>query len=230
MLIAVINEGSRVSNVEVQRMCKAVEKQLRLHVAPAWNQKAPSVKFYTTKTRVPGYAWVVNIVDSPNVAGALGYHSEDNNLIDAFIFCNPILDNGGAVFDASNPAGASVSSVLSHELCEMFMDRFANCWVDGPSLPQGSEYAMELCDPVEGNSYMIDGISVSNFIFPSWTNIQAKVPENMPLDYMKELSAPFTMSKGGYMIVRKNGKVNQVFGDHMPHWKRELKKSEWYRR
>jgi hypothetical protein len=238
MLIAVINESTMVSNSDVNLMCKAIQIQLNLHVLPAWNMKAGTIQFYADKTKVPGYAWVVSILDTPTVAGALGYHAEDNDVIDAFIFCQPVLSNGGVVlYDSTNPQNVSVSSVLSHEVCEMVGDRFAGFWSDGPTITQGSEYALELCDPVESDSYSVlvnNGaafvpVSLSNFIFPAWFNPEATTI-NLPYDYLKKLTAPFTMTKGGYMIVRQSGTVSQVFGEEMPQWKRDLKMSEWYRR
>ena len=259
MLIAIVNHSARVTNSDVNLMTLAVQKQLTLHAAPAWNQKSPTVKFYADASKVPGYAWVVGIFDNPTIAGALGYHSEDNDVIDGFIFVDPVLDNGGVVlYDTNNPQNVSVSSVLSHEVLEMFGDRFATFWADGPSIPQGSQYALELCDPVEADSYTVTvvvntvshTVSVSNFVFPSWFNPQATQAANAPFDYLKRLTAPFTMTSGGYMIVESTFNVQQVFGHHdvheykgptgrklhlvmdkaMPAWKKEMKKSEWYRR
>lgn len=247
MLIAVINESTQVQNNDVNLMCQAIQIQLDLHVLPAWNLKTGNIKFYSDKLQVPGYAWLVSILDSPTVAGALGYHSEDNDLIDGFIFTQPVLSNKGVIlYDSSNPQNVSVASVLSHEIIEMIGDRFANLWADGPTIQTtngpASEYAVELCDPVENDSYAItvagNLVSISNFIFPSWFNSEAKIPQNLPFDYLKKLTAPFTMSAGGYIIVRQPGNENQVqgrtitpiFGKKIPTWKQELVKSEWYRR
>jgi hypothetical protein len=239
MLIALVNHSKRVSNSDVSIMASAIQIQMDLHVAPAWNQKNPTVKFYSNSTKVPGYAWLVGIFDNPTVAGALGYHSLDKDVIDAFIFVDPVLDNKGVVlYDTTNPQNVSVSSVLSHEVCEMFGDRFASFWADGPQIAQGSQYALELCDPVESDSYEINvtvgkavhKVSVSNFVFPSWFNQQATAKLNAPFDYLKKLKAPFTMTAGGYMIVQSEGNAQQVFGHKMPEWKRDLKSSEFYRR
>ena len=238
MLIAVINESTMATNTDVDTMCQAIQIQMSLHVLPAWNMKSGSIKFYADKAKVPGYAWVVSILDNPTTAGALCFHAEDNDLVDALIFCEPVLSNQGVVlYDSSNPQNVSVASVLSHEVCEMIGDRFANFWADGPTLPQGSEYALELCDPVENDSYAIDvkgiKVSVSNFVFPSWFNPEAKTPQNLPFDYLSKLTAPFTMTAGGYMIVRQpgaEGQVTAMFGEKMPKWKKDLKLSEWYRR
>lgn len=238
MLIAVINESTMASDTDCDTMCKAIQVQMNLHVLPAWNMKAGTIKFYPDKTKVPGYAWLISILDNSTVAGALGYHSEDNDKIDGFIFCQPVLSNGGKMlYDHNHPQNFTVSSVLSHEVCEMIGDRFANFWADGPQIAQGSEYALELCDPVEGDSYSIPvlvnnvstPVSVSNFVFPSWFNQQATAALNKPFDYLNKLSAPFTMTPGGYMIVAQAGQVSQVFGATMPSWKQESKKNAFSR-
>jgi hypothetical protein len=239
MLIAVFNESTLVNDTDCDIMCQAIQIQLDLHVCPAWGMTNNTIKFYADKTKAPGYAWAVNIMDNSTVAGALGYHAEDSGKVDAFIFCQPVLSNGGVVLhDPTNPQNVSVSSVLSHEVCEMVGDRYAGFWSDGPATPQGSEYALELCDAVEGDSYEIDvvsggtttKVSVSNFVFPSWFNPQATSPQNLPFDYLKKLSAPFTMTTGGYIILRKSGKVSQIFGAKFPEWKKSVKTSEFYRR
>jgi hypothetical protein len=235
MLIAVLNTSTQASNNDVNIMCQAVQIQLDLHASPAWNQKSPTIRFYPDKTHVPNYAWAVTIMDTPDLAGALGYHDEVNGKINALIFTKPVIDNGGVVlFDPANPQNTSVSSVLSHEVLEMFGDRYANFWADGPSITQGNQYALELCDAVEGDSYEIDvngtKVSVSNFLFPSWFNPQAKSPENMPFDYLKKLSAPFTMTKGGYLIVQSASGAQQVFGEEVPEYVKEIVKSKHYRR
>lgn len=232
MLIAVINESTMVNNTDVATMSAAIQTQLNLHVLPAWNMKSATIKFYANKAQVPGYAWVVNMLDNPTQAGALGYHSLDNDLIDAFIFAEPVLSNGGTtlVFNPSNPQQYTVSATLSHEVCEMVGDRYANGFSVGPQISEGNLYCQELCDPVENDSYGIpvNGVQVamSNFVFPSWFNPEATLAMNAPFDYLKKLTAPFTMDAGGYMIVASLSNEGQVtsravFGDKVPQWKRD---------
>jgi hypothetical protein len=241
MLIAVINESTLVSNADCNTMCQAIQVQLDLHVLPAWNMKSGTIRFYSDKTKVPGYAWVVNMLDNSTQAGALGYHSLDNDLVDAFIFAQPVLGNGGVtmIFDPKNPGQYTVSATLSHEVCEMVGDRFANGYSTGTQIAQGSLYAQELCDPVENDSYGImvgtTNVAVSNFVFPSWFNPEATPSRNMPFDYLNKLSAPFTMDAGGYMIVATLSNEGQVtaqhlFSESMPQWRRDYVKAEFYRR
>ena len=230
MEIALINESSMVSNSDVAIMSSALQIQLTLHVAPAFRMQPPIVKFYTNKLQVPGYAWIMSILDTPDVANALGYHEEQNDHPDGFVFCQPVLSNGGVIlYDATNPQNVSVSSVCSHEGIELFADRFANLWADNGS----TSWAYELCDPVQGFSYAINVngtmVSMSDFIFQSFFNPQAKSPDNLPFDYMKQLSTPFTIAKNGYAIQRTDGNATQVFGEKMPQWVKEMKQQQFSR-
>lgn len=239
MLIAVINESTLVSNDQVNIMSQAIQTQVSQHVLPAWNMRDATISFFPNKASIPANAWVVNVLDSPTQAGALGYHSEDNDVVDAFIFAQPVLSNGGVpLYDAINPQNTSVASVLSHEILEMLGDVYASFWCDGPQIKgqdgqMYSEYALELCDPVEGDSYIINLggnlISVSNFVLPAWFNKEGG-PQDAPFDYLHKLSAPFTMTPGGYLILRQSGNYTQVFGDKVSAAKQELVKAEWYRR
>lgn len=235
MLIAVINQSTMVSNEDIDLMCQAIQIQLDLHVLPAYNIKKATIKFYSDVSKIPGYAWIISMLNNFDQIGALGYHSEDNDKVDGFVSCQSVLSNGGVVlYDSNTPQNTSISSVLSHEVCEMVVDRFANSWNDGPPILYGSEYALEICDPVEADSYTVDVngsiVSVSNFIFPSWFNQEAIQSLNMPFDYLKKLSKPFTMTPGGYMIIRESGNISAIFDKNMPEWKKELKKLKIHKR
>jgi hypothetical protein len=239
--IAVVNQSTMVSNAQASLMCSAIQVQLDLHFLPAWGLKAASISFYADATKVPGYAWLVSLLDNSTVAGALGYHEEDSDKPDAFIFAQPVLSNGGAVlaFDASNPTQYTVSATLSHEVMEMIGDRFAGTFCQGPQIKEGNLYCFEMADAVEQLSYGISVsgsvVSVSNFLFPSWFNPEAVSPQNLPYDYLNQLTAPFTMAAGGYMIMGTLGNEGQVtaktiFGEKVPQWKKDYIKGEFYRR
>ena len=239
MLIAVINQSTLVSNDQVNTMCQAIQVQLASHVFPAWDLANGTVQFFADQSKVPSTAWKVSMLDNSTQAGALGYHALDNDVIDGFIFAGPVLQSGGvALYDANNPQNTSVASVLSHEVCEMVGDEYASFWADGPSIMAQdgqvyNQYALELCDPVEGNSYVIDvagtKVSVSNFVLPTWFDQEATAAD-APFDYLHLLTTPFSMTEGGYMIVRMGNNVQQVFGAKVTPQKKLDVAGEWYRR
>ena len=235
MLISVINSSTLVQDSDLEIVCQAIQIQMDLHVAPAWNSKSPTVRFYADKTKVPGYSWVVNIIDSDaQVQGALGFHEEVSDKVVGYIMAQPILSNGGTVlkFDPANPGTYTVSGTLSHEIIEMFGDRFTNTYCDNG----GVSWCQELCDPCEqiGYGITVNGVdvSVSDFVFPSFFNPNATLALNAPFNYLNTMKAPFTILPGGYAIQRTGGPgtETQVTGELMPQWRKDYIKSELYRR
>ena len=81
--------------------------------------KAGTIKFYADAKKVPGYAWVVRMLDDSTQGRSIRLSSHDNDKIDGFIICQPVLSNGGVMlaFDPSNPGQYTVSGTLSHEVC-----------------------------------------------------------------------------------------------------------------
>ena len=248
MLIAVLNQSSVVSNESIKQMVKAVNKQMTLHTAPAWNQLPPTITFYEDAVSVPGYAWVVRMMDTPEQAIELKYSYKMNGKVTGFVFCKNALDNKSALF--SEDSKTSICSLLSKEVCEMLVDRFASQWASGIVSEFGSEYACDICTPVENDVYTIEVAtdtesgyfkvvngkiiknesntlvcSVSNFVFPSWFNTEARA-NNFPYDYLKVLPASFKMSEGSSLTMRGGlvaGTINYVFSAATPEWKKELK-------
>jgi hypothetical protein len=235
MLIAVVNQSTLVQNSDVATMCAAINTQIVLNVAPAWEKLPCPVKFYANDADVPNWAWTIYVVDNDTaVSGALGFHEEQTDgKIDGYIMVEPILDNGGAimVYDISNPSQYTVSATLSHECLETYLDRYTNCWFESDA---DLCVIGEICDPVESISYPISvngvQVAVSDFVFPSFFNPDATLSSNGPFNYLKSLVAPFTMLSGGYWIQMVSGAENQVFGENMPNWRRLQKNNQFSRR
>ena len=101
-----------------------------------------------------------------------------------------------------------VSVTACHELFEMVIDPIANLWAEAAD---GTEYAYEMCDPVEEDTFLVDGIEMSNFVHPSWFE-PFKHPPGTKFDHLGLLKNPFSMTKGGYVIIKKKGKVSEHFG------------------
>src|SRR5213076_1063160 len=135
--------------------------------------------------------------DDADAAGALGYHDLTKN-------GQPV----SKIFVKTTLADHQLVSVTAcHELFEMAIDPIANLWAEAAD---GTEYAYEMSDPVEEDTFL-DGIAMSNFVHPSWFE-PFKHPPGTKFDHLGRLTKPFTMSKGGYVIIKKNGKVSQIFG------------------
>jgi len=228
-LIGIVNLSTNVSNDDVKKMVIAVQEQLRHDVAPAWGKDYWFVMFYADPKAMSPRAYPIVIVDNDSTPGALGWHAEQGGRPYGKVMTDPVLQNGGVtLFDPKNPQNISIASVLSHEVIETFCDPDINLWVDGPKIAQGSCYAMEACDPVENNSYVVKTgaiqVSVSDFVTPNYFIQDA--PSNSKFDFLGILHAPFTLAPGGYMVVREApGTEEQVFGHTKPaQWRLEMKK------
>jgi len=217
MLIAILNQSTLVADADVAAMTEAIATQIQFDAAPVWDRAPAAVVFYTDPTAVPAGAHGIAIVDTiqDQPKGVLGFHTEDQGgQLWGVVAAKPELDNGGQV----TTGDWSVSSTLSHEVLEMFVDPNCNLWAnDG----KGSAYSLEVCDPVEAPTYAVSGVSVSNFVTPFWYDPLA--PATAQFDKMGLLTAGFSVLKGGYMVYESAGKEQQQFGNEFPNWRKEMK-------
>jgi hypothetical protein len=90
----------------------------------------------------------------------------------------------------------------------MLVDPAINLMSTGPD-PK-TIYAYESADPVEALSFPVNGIPMSDFVYPSYFEDFHKTG-SVKFDQMNKLKRPFQILSGGYQIVFKNGKWSQVF-------------------
>jgi hypothetical protein len=195
-LITVINQMTGVSDADDMAYVRAQEVQFSRDVIPVWGQ-CPAIDFTPGGTGPsPGASpcWLQDTLDVPD---ALGYHDEDAQ--------------GVPYIKVGNLPGNDWRTTASHEFLELAKDTSANLWAQFDAT---TFVAYELADPVEGDSYDIDGIPMSNFVYPAWFDPQAQQGEK--LDLLGKLSKPLTMTANGYMIVwTVTGQPTQKFGMHV---------------
>jgi len=192
--IAVVNKATVPLGQDLQAMVQAVQKQATRDFAPAWNV---DVDLIMLDDATDDYDNLIFFNDADQ-AGALGYHD-----------LSPKGHAYGKVFvNTTLRDHETVSSVFSHELLEMLADPNVDQIAKNPR--NGWIYALEDCDAVETQSYLIDGIPVSNFVFPAWFDPNASA--STKLDFLGNVHAPFFITPGGYMPVQINGQWTQTFG------------------
>jgi hypothetical protein len=192
--IACINKATVDLGVPFDKLTATLQKCFDQHFLPMWGYP---VKLYNTDVAKPS-DWQFIYFDDADTAGALGYHdlTKDGQPISKIFVKTTLEDN------------QLVSVTACHELFEMVIDPIANLWAQAAD---GTEYAYEMSDPVEEDTFLVDGIAMSNFVHPSWFE-PFKHPPGTKFDHLGLLKSPFTMTKGGYMIIKKNGKVSKKFG------------------
>lgn len=221
--IFVINESTEVSDSDASLMTRACATQVHYHAAPWWGKSPVPVTFLpsSAKSSIPPGAWAIALLDDPDQADALGWHTEDQgDVIYGRVFARPILDNKGGVLSGEY----SVSATLSHEILETLVDPHCNGWMQNAQ--DGSMWAMEVCDPVESDSYEIGGVAVSNFVTPHFFDADAAKGER--LDILKKAVSPFGLDAGGYAVILQPGQrqPTQVFGKEYPQWKIATKQAD----
>jgi hypothetical protein len=195
VMIACVNLATvPFGNYSFEALTHALQKCYDRCFMPVWGYP---VTLYPTKTpRTTDWQFVY--MDTADVAGALGYHDLTvNGQPVSKIFVKTTMQDG-----------EEVSVTAAHELFEMVIDPLANLWAEASD---GSEYAYEMSDPVEEDTFLVDGIPMSNFVHPSWFE-PFNHPAGTKFDYLGKLTAPFSMTPGGYVIRKINGRVIEQFG------------------
>jgi hypothetical protein len=191
--IACVNMSTVPLGVPFDKLTATLQKAYDTFFLPVWGYP---VKLYNTTTPKAS-DWRFIYFDTADTAGALGYHDltdEGQPLTKVFV-------------KTTLAAGELVSVTAAHELFEMVIDPIANLWAEAAD---GTEYAYEMSDPVEEDTFLVDGVPISNFVHPSWFE-PFKHPPGTKFDHLGKLTKPFSMTKGGYVITKKKGKVSEQF-------------------
>jgi hypothetical protein len=106
---------------------------------------------------------------------------------------------------------------------EILADPYISFWAADPDT--GVLHALESCDACESESYIIDGISVSNFVGPRFFR-----KGDGPYDWMGHqglgggIREPFKTAPGGYQILATSmNNIMPVFAAGYPDWKKASK-------
>jgi hypothetical protein len=192
--IACINRAKTSLGIPLPMLTAALQKCYDKYFLPVWGYP---VKLYNTKKARPT-DWQFVYFDDADAAGAEGYHdlTHRGQPVSKVFVKTSLEDN------------VPVSVTASHELFEMVIDPIANLWAEATNRTQ---YGYEMCDPVEEDTFMVDGVEMSNFVHPSWFE-PFKHPKGTKFDHLEKLTKPFSMSKGGYVIIKRNGRVKEKFG------------------
>jgi hypothetical protein len=195
----VIDQGMMV------RLTAALQKCYDEHFLPVWGYP---VDLYVTRRPKRG-DWQLVYFDDASNKNMLGRHElTHRGQPISKIFIKALGDE-------------AVSVAASHELFEMVLDPMANLWADKN---RNTQYAYEVCDAVEEDFFRVGGFDMSNFVYPSWFE-PFKHPRGTKFDHKGTLKEPFSMTEGGYVIKKVNGrKVVRAFGS--PEKRRRFAKED----
>jgi hypothetical protein len=191
--VAVLNHSSLVTDDEVKTAVAALQTQVRRDFAPAWGIDAELTFVAKGSDPAPGSWWLV-IDDDSEYPGGLAYHT---------LTAEGLPQVKISVRNAMQ-GNVAWTMAASHDLMEMLANPMLNLTVFAPADngTSGKLYVREICDPVSSpqHTYKIDGVVVSNFVFPSWFESFRK-PGSGQFDYGNHLTSPFELGTGAYMTV-----------------------------
>src|SRR5215470_19083085 len=193
--IACFNRSTVALGVDFNALIAAMQVYVDKYVAPVWGTPA---KLIASTGFIKG-AWAMVFLDDADQPGALAYHDlTPDGLPEAKVFVKTTLKNKDLV---------SVSA--SHELVEMLVDPAINLMTTGPD-PK-IIYAYESADPVEELSFPVNGIPMTDFVYPAYFEVFRK-EGSVTFDHLNKVKKPFQILSGGYQIIYKNGKWTQILG------------------
>jgi hypothetical protein len=193
--IACFNHAKTPLGVDFDALIAALQKFVDEHFEPVWGTPATLVK----STGFLKGAWAMAFLENTDYAGAEGYHDvTPEGLPMAKVFVRTTLKQKDLV-----------SVAASHELVEMLVDPGVNLYSTGPK--KNRLYSYETADPVEELWFKVDGIPMTDFVYPSYFEAFHKV-RSTRFDHMGRLKRPFEIDKGGYQSYLTGGKEGTAWG------------------
>jgi hypothetical protein len=213
-----LEETTSLFHRQLVLVASALQTQLSRDFGPTWGVSAVVTPFLCLEDLPPQYLPVI-VTPEALPGDHHGFH----------------LAADGRPF-ALVHQGDGWSLSASHELMEMVLDPGGLLTVSGPSLrdayhratgqdpvgeaaggtgggnyaQQGTvDYLVEPCDPVEGASYTIDGVAVSDFVTQHYYQVTGGQPRRC--SFLGTVSNPLEIADGGYLSWRTHDPLNSVW-------------------
>jgi hypothetical protein len=166
VIITIVNRSKTLTDEDILNALRAINRQIKEDFEPYWSFGATLrlegvVGKKTDKATLPemrGDA-IIYLSDKADVDGVFGYHEANFRGIPyGFVFtelCKKLKE--------------SWTVTLSHEALELIGDAQGNLLVQGPHPKNAHQevfHWFEMCDAVQLQTYVIDGVEVSNFVLP----------------------------------------------------------------
>ena len=176
MEIFILNKTSYYNNNQISELVSKIQNSFALkQFCIDWSLEIPNLKYLRIGWPLPSGKYYMNIFD--NHIHKKSYHSLENNIPFANIFCNPKKDN--------------LSFLFTPELFALLINPFMNQKFKF----QNEIYLKEVCDPVYENYFIEDNLKISDWILPLWFQEGFIGKTN----HLNTLKGSFELSSNGYM-------------------------------
>ncbi len=159
MIIAVKNH-SNVPDPEILAAIRAINRQIAEDFEPYWDLGG-RLRLADRSVRSLNADAIIRIWDQGH-----NYHWDQAGIPEGHVFTHL-----SALARETMP-WLTWQSGLSHEALELITDPHLNTLARGPHPTARREvfHYVEVCDPVQSETYQIDGVTVSNFVLPHYYN------------------------------------------------------------
>lgn len=179
--VALVNRAAHLDSDELAQCVAALQTQVSRDFAPLWGIDA-RLRVCTTPDDGDEVIWLTDDVRQANVL-------------------LPTLSSSTAI--ATRPTGVVLIErnepwqiTASHEVLELLVDPLLRLAAEARQQDEPAWMALEVCDPVAGESYEIDEVPVANFVLPSWF-LTDPLPDEMLVDFLGRLADPLTLVPTG---------------------------------
>jgi hypothetical protein len=188
--IQIINDSRHLKDDEIGAALPAVQTQVHRDFAPVWGLDA-SLELVEKGRRPDQGAWWITFIDYARHAGGEGNH----------FLTTSGLPFGRIFVQSTKKVAQAWTSALSHELLELLADPDTNVVASRGTTKKNSVWhAYEVCDPCADDSYgyKIDGVLVSDFVYPAWFESFQK--GGVQFDHRRLMTRPFQVLPLGYAV------------------------------
>lgn len=209
--IALLNRSSVLTDDEGRAIADALQIQVSRDLAPIWDVDA-TMTYVGLQEQPPSGAWWLQMLDTADLAGVLGYHELTPDGLPA----------GKAFLKTTQAYGGLISVPISHELVEMLADPHVDQSITHRAVGgTAMAYDKEIADPTEDDqwSYPIGprNIMCSDFVTPLWFGRPGSDLKTTLFDLLGHCKQPFEILSGGYMMIAANGGApTQITADKIP--------------
>lgn len=220
MIITLIDETKKLSESDLQRMVSPM-RIAACNIATAWNLPLNKISVAVMTVEAfrlyhdPGQLdFPIVFTDEESQLRFLADHRWDEALKSAAcrVFVKNFIREDGAADIAS------IFTAATHEL-EALANPRVNRWMQHPDDPS-TLVALEICDPVQADTYDIDGLPASDFVTPFWFDPVDPLLPATKFSWTGRAKRPGEIRPGGYSVQRDGHGTLQLFGnapmDH-PH-------------
>ena len=176
MEIFILNKTTAYNNNQISDLVSKIQNSFALkQFCIDWNIEIPKLNYLRIGWPLPSGKSYMNIFDKQLYKKS--YHTVENNIPFANIFCIPKLND--------------LSYIFTHELFELLI----NPYMSETFIFQNEIYLKEVSDPVCENYFIENDLKISDWILPSWFQEDFIGKTN----HLNTLKGSFELSPGGYV-------------------------------